>query len=281
MTNKDLTIVITTYKSEKKNEKCINSISSKYKIIIIENSNSKIFKEKIESKYKNVKCILANANLGYGKANNIGIKEAKTKYVLILNPDTELQNDALNNFFEFAESNEDFAIVGPNQNEFLDINLDTQSKNSRNYRTNKIKGYAMFLNLEKFEKIGFFDENYFLYLEEIDLCKRVIKNNEKIYICPKINIFHYGAKSVDENFRYEIELTRNWHWMWSLFYFNKKHYGYFYALTLIFPKLISSIFKVFFYYLTFNERKNIYLYRLKGIITSMLNKPSWYRPRIL
>ena len=281
MTNKDLTIVITTYKSEKKIEKCVNSISSKYKIIIIENSNSKIFKEKIESKYKNVKCILANANLGYGKANNIGITETKTKYVLILNPDTELQNDALNNFFEFVESKEDFAIVGPNQNEFLDINLDSQSKNSRNYRTNKIKGYAMFLNLEKFKKIGFFDENYFLYLEEIDLCKRVIKNNEKIYICPKINIFHHGAKSVDENFRYEIELTRNWHWMWSLFYFNKKHYGYFYALTLIFPKLISSIFKVFFYYLTFNERKNIYLYRLKGIITSMLNKPSWYRPRIL
>ena len=86
----------------------------------------------------------------------------------------------------------------------------------------------MFLNLSQFKEVGFFDENFFLYLEEIDLCRRVIKNGKKIYIDSNIQISHEGAKSVDSSISFEIELTRNWHWMWSKFYFQKKYYGYFF-----------------------------------------------------
>ena len=80
-----------------------------------------------------------------------------------------------------------------------------------------------FCTWKNFFKIGFFDENFFLYLEEIDLCKRVKNKNGKIYIAPAIKIFHMGARSVDKIFSKQVELTRNWHWMWSLFYYNKKH----------------------------------------------------------
>lgn len=281
MINKELTIVITTYKSEKKIEDCINSIGKDYKIIIVENSSSYIFKEKIEKKYKNVRCILTNDNLGYGKANNIGLAKIKTKYGLILNPDTELEDNALYNFFEFIKKNNDFAIIGPNQNENFDLNYNYKLEKFVNYETKEIKGFAMFLNLEKFKKIGFFDENFFLYLEETDLCKRVIKNNEKIYVCPNIRVFHHCAKSVDESYAKEVEIARNWHWMWSLFYFNRKYFGFTSALVLIFPKLMSSCIKVLFYYLTFDEKKNIYISRLNGIVNSILNRPSWYRPKIL
>ena len=62
MTNKDITIVITTYKSEEKIENCLNSIDSDINIIIIENSNNTIFKNDIENKFRNVKCILTNEN---------------------------------------------------------------------------------------------------------------------------------------------------------------------------------------------------------------------------
>ena len=100
-----------------------------------------------------------------------------------------------------------------------------------------IKGYAMFLNISQFKEIGFFDENFFLYLEEIDLCRRVIKDGKKIYMDSSIQIFHEGAKSVDSSISFEVELTRNWHWMWSRFYFQKKYYGYFFALIhLLFQK---------------------------------------------
>ena len=135
--------------------------------------------------------------------------------------------------------------------------------------------------MEKFSKIGFFDENIFLYLEEIDLCKRVKKINEKIYLDQSIKIEHDGGKSVNETFSYEVELTRNWHWMWSLFYFNQKHFNFPYALLLVSPRFISAVIKSIFYKLTLNnEKKEIYLKRLSGLINSILSRPSWHRPTL-
>ena len=239
------------------------------------------FKELVEKKFQNVKCELTNENLGYGKANNIGLQLVKTKYALILNPDTLLESSALNNFFDFTEKHNDFVMLGPNQDENITNIENIELKALKNFESNSIKGYAMFLNMEKFKDIGFFDENFFLYLEEIDLCKRIKKLNKKIYICPKIIIHHHGGKSVDDKFTYQIELTRNWHWMWSLFYFNKKHFGYCSALILILPKLLSSCFKTTFYFLIFNTaKKEIYLKRVSGILNSILGKESWYRPTL-
>ena len=245
MTNSDLTVIITTFKSEDKIKNCLNSIDSSIKVIIIENSNNKKFQNYFENRYKNVECILTNDNLGYGKANNIGLKKVKTRYSLILNPDTVLDKDSLNNFFSFVKTKKDFAIVAPDQNEAIIEN--SKNINLEIIEVKQVKGFAMFLNMEKFSKIGFFDENIFLYLEEIDLCKRVKKLNEKIYTVSNIKVFHDGGSSVNKIFSHEIELTRNWHWMWSLFYFNKKHHNFFYALILVTPNFFSSIFKTLFY----------------------------------
>jgi len=278
MTNKDLTIIIATYRSEEKIENCLNSIDSNIKVIIVENSNKKKFKSEIENKYKNVECILTNENLGYGKANNIGLKKVLTKYSLILNPDTILQKKTLRNFFVFLKRNINFAILGPSQNENPSELGIYDYKNSNLFNVTSIKGFAMFLNMSKFSNIGFFDENFFLYLEEIDLCKRIKKNKENIYIDENIKIFHHGGKSVNKNFFYETELVRNWHWMWSLFYYNKKHFNYFYALTIVLPRFFSALFKSIYYKLIFNKKKKkIYTVRLSGLFNSITDKPSWYR----
>ena len=279
MTHRDLTIIITTFKSEDKIEKCLNSIDTRVKVILVENSNENNFKEKIEKKFMNVSCILSGDNLGYGKANNIGLRKTKTKFALILNPDTILESNSLNQFFDFVKTNKDFAIVGPNQDEQMK-NLNKSNFNElKPFEVQSIKGYAMFLNVEKFKDVGFFDENFFLYLEEIDLCKRVKDTNEKIIVCPKINIFHYGGGSVNKKYINQIELTRNWHWMWSLFYFNKKHFGFTKALILITPKLFNAIFKFFIYFILLNKKKReIYLKRMSGILNSIYGKSSWYRP---
>jgi GT2 family glycosyltransferase len=282
MTNKDLTIIITTFKSESKIESCLNSIDTSIKVIIVENSNNKKFKEYIENKYSNVKCILASLNLGYGTANNLGLSNSTSKYSMILNPDTVLSKDAINNFSSFAKKNINFALAGPLQEkkEFALKHI-PKNNNLEFIETDKIEGFAMFLNMEKFKKIGFFDENIFLYLEEIDLCKRVRNVGEKIFIIPDIKILHLGAKSVNQSFSYQIELTRNWHWMWSLFYYNKKHYNYFYALFLVAPNLLSASAKSIFYSFFLNKKKKeIYLKRLSGLINSIIGKPSWYRPTL-
>jgi len=248
--SKDLTVIITTFKSDLKIENCLNSINSQIKVIVIENSQSESFKIHIEKKYKNVECILPKENLGYSKANNLGLSKVKTKYALILNPDTVLDPQAINNFLEFTKNHEDFAIVGPNQNEQIKNNLKETP-----FEVKKIKGYAMFLNLSKFSNIGFFDENFFLYLEETDLCKRVERIKEKIFVDPNIQILHLGGASVDSEFSDEVELNRNWHWMWSRFYFNKKHSNYFFALISVIPKLFSSILIILIYSAIFKTNK--------------------------
>ena len=83
---------------------------------------------------------------------------------------------------------------------------------------------------------NYFDENFFMYLENDDLCKRITEINEDILIIPNSKIKHLGGKGVNEKLKDEIELSRNWHWIWSKFYFNKKHFGYSNAFIKGFPK---------------------------------------------
>ena len=100
MANTKLTVVINTFRSEDKIYQCLNSISSNYKVIIIENSNNFEFKKNIEKKYSNAQCYLTGENLGYAKGNNYGLSKVKSQFALILNPDTQLEKDTINNFFE-------------------------------------------------------------------------------------------------------------------------------------------------------------------------------------
>ena len=283
MSIEDITVVITSFRSEKKIINCLNSINKVCKVINIENSNNFNFKKKIEAEYNNVKCILAGENFGYGTANNLGLKETKTKYALILNPDAELYKNTLDNFLSAAKALPDFAIIGPNIIEDKsNIDLEVQKQKKFSYlEVQSVKGYAMFLNLSEFKDIGFFDEKIFIYLEEIDLCKRLLKNNKKIYSCPNILINHKGGKSHDISFNYEMELSRNWHWMWSTFYFNKKYRGFFMSFLIILPKFTSSIFKILFYTIFYNrKKKEIYYHRYSGLINSMTGKTSWFRPKV-
>ena len=147
MTNKDITIIITTFKSEDKIDACLNAIDRDIKVIVVENSKNQKFKGYIETKYPNVECELANKNLGYGKANNIGLKKVLTKYSLVLNPDTILQKETLNNFFIFLNKNVNFALLGPSQNEnFSELEF-SDLKSSNFFKVNSIKGFAMFFNM--------------------------------------------------------------------------------------------------------------------------------------
>ena len=276
MESKELTIVIVTYKSEEKIFDCLKSIPNEFPVIIVENSKNKIFKTHIENTYKNVKCLLSGDNKGYSIANNIGLSQVKTKYALVLNPDTILDKDALKNFLITASQIKDFWLLGPANDQM--VNLDF--KINKTQEVHNLKGFALFFNLRKFSN-KFFDENFFLFFEEIDLCKRVKMNNGKIYLDQNIIIKHEGANSVNKINKIELEKNRNWHWMWSTFYFHKKYKGFFLALMIIFPKLISSFFKTLFYFLIFNNRKrDIYFYRLSGIFNSVIGKKSWYRPSL-
>jgi GT2 family glycosyltransferase len=280
MTSSKITVVINTFNSEDKIYQCLESIDLDNKVIIIENSNNINFKKEIESKYSNVNCFLSGENLGYAKGNNLGLSKVESKYALILNPDAVLEKDSINNFINIAEKIDDFAIIGPAiQDEFSkkDLNFDK----NQFFEVDSLKGFAMFLNIEQFRDIGFFDSNFFIYLEEIDLCKRLKNKNKKIYLDKNIVVNHLGGSSHNSSIDFEMELSRNWHWMWSTFYFNKKHYGFLNSLSKVFLKLLSSLIKTIFYTVSLNNKKRkIYYQRLSGLFNSIIGKKSWYRPNI-
>ena len=281
MNSNDITIIINTFQSEDKIFHCLDSINSIYKVIIIENSNNIDFKNQLEKKYLNVKCFLTGENLGYAKGNNFGLSKVTSKYALILNPDTTLEDKTIKNFFITAEKINDFAIIGPaKQDEFSDE--DNNKEGAQVFPVHRLKGFAMFLNLDQFNEIGFFDSNFFIYLEEIDLCMRLKNHNKKIFLDKKIIINHLGGSSHNKSINFEMELSRNWHWMWSTFYFNKKHYGYLNSLTQVSGKFFSSFIKMIFFTLIFKKKeRKIYFQRFSGLLNSILGKKSWYRPKIL
>ena len=275
----NLTIVIVSFNSGDILHRCIKSIDKKYPIIIVENSLNNKLKFELEKIYPNVNCILPKENLGYGAGNNLGIKQAKSKYVLILNPDTILYEDTISNLLIQAEIIKDFSIIGPRivENE----NEKTELLKKDNESVQYIKGFAILFNKEKFDKIGLFDENYFLYFEEIDLCKRITNSGNKIYLVKNSLIKHVGGKSHEDKFNVEMELSRNWHWMWSTCYYYKKNYNYLYAVKKVYKNFLSSLFKFLFYSLVFNkEKKMIYYQRMSGIFNGIIGKKSWYRPKV-
>ena len=173
---KNITFVIVSFKSSHIIEKCIKSINSNIKIIIVENSEDIHIKNYLENKFSNVDVIVAKENLGYGKGNNLGISKANTQYVFILNPDTTLEDNCLEELYKAKLMlRDDFAILAPNflNNYGYFLNKNNDHRNQNLLEVDYVKGFAMLINLKKvnFQKI--FDENFFLFLEEIDLCKRI------------------------------------------------------------------------------------------------------------
>ena len=284
ISRQNLSIVIVTLKSENVIHKCLKSINQNIPIIVVENSNNQKFKDELESKYKNLTCILSGSNLGMGAGNNVGIKAATTDYVFILNPDATLEPNTLDELFLASKKLPVFTVLSP-------INVDL---NFPNYKTREIPqdentpfqvdyidGFSMLLNKNKFNDDIYFDENFFLYLENNDLCIRVNRAGGSIYIAPTSKINHGGSKAVDLKYRNEVELSRNWHWIWSKFYFNKKNFGLTKALIECFPSYISSILKFLFYTLINSSfKKRIYLNRVSGFYNAFIGKSSWYRPKI-
>ena len=284
ISRQNLTIIIVTLKSENIIHQCIKSIDQNVPIIVVENSNNQKFKDELESKYKNLKCILSGSNLGMGAGSNVGIKAATTDYLFILNPDATLDPNTLDELSLASRKLSGFAILSP-------INVDL---NFPNYKTKEIPkdentpfqvdyvdGFSMLINKNKFNNDIYFDENFFLYLENNDLCIRVKRAGGSVYIVPTAKINHRGSMTVDAKYKDEVELSRNWHWIWSKFYFNKKNFGFSKAIIECLPTYISSILKFLFYTLINNGfKKKIHLNRASGFYNALIGKSSWYRPKI-
>ena len=293
----DLTIVIVTFQTpETIIFNCLRSINKDVKILIVENSETFAHEKVINSEFPNVKIVCTGENLGYGKGNNFGLKQVKTNYALILNPDVVCANDLFDKIPKVINKIKDFAIIGFQYSFdkiFMPAGFFDDKKNSQfisDFKNNKIDpisnvewvtGCSMLLNLGEFKDMEIFDKNFFLYFEEFDLCKSLINSGKNVFTAKELKIHHLGFKSSfddkKDNNSKMIKL-KDWHYMWSSFYFYKKNYSYFYALKKFLGKFISSFLKIIFYSIIFQKiNRDKYLYRFLGLLNSILGKSSNYR----
>ena len=291
----NLTIVIVTYRTDEKIlTDCLNSIDPQINILIVENSKNNKFKEKLENKYPNLNVVLSGRNLGYGAGNNFGLTRVKTKFALILNPDVTLEQNFIKELDKYLDQQINFHIMGVNYRNdtqwkssgfFSEFDKKIKLKHEEKSNHDSLKvvdwivGYTMLINLEKFESRKLFDENIFLYFEDFDLCRRIKSIEGKIYSSKDLLAKHLGKKgSTDQDYNLEFEILRNWHWMWSTFYYHKKYYGHLYAVYKNYGKLFRSIFNLFLYTILFNTKnRKIYSAKASGLLNAMLGKKSWYR----
>lgn len=286
------TIVIVTFKS-KIIHKCIKNLCKSFKIIIVENSDNIKFKKRIESNYKNTKCILSGSNIGFARANNIGLKKVKTKFALLINPDVIISTKQIKKIEDFAKKSKKFSILAPNSNGFLETmtnNFDKLSiKNKKDFNNIKnalfnkkifeidfVPGWCMYINMKDIKKVKYFDRNFFLYFEDTDLCKRLKNLNKKLFVLSNIKIRHVFGSSVDQKDKFEMYLVRSWHLYWSSFYYHKKHYGFLTSFKIHFSKLLRFFFmKNLHLFINNKNLHNVYKARLDGLINQIFNKSAF------
>lgn len=263
-----VTIIIVVYKTDFKKLKIfLKKIGNNYPIIIIDNSENYNFNRIIS--LKNIK-IIRSQNVGNGAGINLAIKKIKTKFAVYFDLDTQFKKEIVNNFIKYVKIIKNFALLIPNHGNIKSNNLFCEQKEG--------EAAVMFFNLNKIKKIGLFDENFFLYFEETDLIKRCKQNFEKVYYLPKLKIKHVRASSIKVNVQ-KISNLRLWHYMWSMFYYYRKHYGYFFAFNKTAIFLAKDIIKIIWYLLKFDmENVKKRFFRISGLLASMCFSKSYLRP---
>ena len=213
---KDITLIIVSYKSEKLIIQNLQ-ILKKFPTIIINNSKTNEFNTLIND-FKNIELILSDSNLGYGKANNLGVNKSKTPYVLIVNPDILLDEQLINTLYStFINYNDDIGVVGP---ALYDLNMKRRTNGSishiKKIRGRKLYnsinnipegnmccdflvGCCLFMKRDFFIELGGFDKDFFMYFEDNDLCDRIIKNGKTVVEVPSAKVIHLENSSSKKN----------------------------------------------------------------------------------
>ena len=277
-----ITIVLISHKSKNKVIDFIKNLSQKLKIIVIENSSDKTIDQEIRKINANIKLIFSKNN-GYGSAINLSRKFITTEYFFVFNPDIVLLSDNLIiDFYKSAKNLKDyFGALGPR---FDNVNEKSHRQSDINKKIaviDSISGSAMFFKTKIFDINKGFDENFFLYFEETDYCKRSNKNGYKIYQLNDLVVSHNVGTSVEISNEVEKNKLENlyvWHFVWSKYYYYEKHYGKIYSLLYFQPILFRSLVKTLYFYIIRKKKKyEKYKYRINGLLSAILKKKSYLR----
>lgn len=233
-----VSIIIVNYQQWDFLRQCINSIYNtigdiSFEIIVVDNSPADLYFEQFKVDYPNV-CLIKNSNKGFSHANNIGVTKAKGEYLLFLNADTLIKNDFLSSLIK-TFANKKFGAVGcklyfpdgvfqlsfwkevnfcneirnkKDEQKFdirdLDFIRRVETQYNEILEVDWVSGACMLIRKDVFNEVGGFDERYFLYYEDADICKRLRMLNLPIYFYPYSEIIHYKGKNVNDRFYSEL-----------------------------------------------------------------------------
>ena len=269
----EISIIIVTYNNENTIQECINSILDKdfkdIEIIIVDNSeNNKTINSIKSIKSDKIFIIKSEENLGFAKGCNLGAKNAKGKYLLFLNPDTIFINNVCVLLKNFLDKNNKCAIVGPQIINPFNKDIEKTCRNLPNFLTlilqsfglDRFSGYyilnhfshnetkqveqvigaCLFINRKIFNELNGFDERFFIYFEEVDLCKRALESGYKIYFYPQAKILHLSGSSC-ENINVIKKMIIQFRKSRKIYF--EKHFGLFGKFYSIFFNKLEGLFK--------------------------------------
>lgn len=257
--NLDLTIIIITYNTEYLVLNSIRNVYNNtknisFEIVCVDNKSNDNTVKLIKKEFTQVRLIENIGNKGYAFANNQGIKIGKGRYIAFYNPDTELVGNVFGKMVGYMETHPNISAIGPQ----LLNNDNTVQVNARNGYINLWNEFIVYSGLYSFfpnfrffnkyrkgiyevtkiqtvdqittaclvvrsniiENIGGMDENFFLYGDDVDFCKRIIDSGYKILFYPKVKVYHFKGQSSKKN-RSQVNI-----WILdSHYYFIKKHSG--------------------------------------------------------
>ena len=263
---KDLTIIILTYNSAQIVGSCLEKLNfEKYKVVLVDNASKDNTLELVRKNFPQVEIIALSQNIGYGNGNNVALKKVETEFALILNPDAMILEKDIEIVLQEMRQNPLAAMAGPivlddyplNKDEFekkvaaLDQDLTTikscyYEKVGQNYTARFLSGAALFMKMSAMQKIGFFDEEIFLYYEDDEICGRVRKNGYQNIIVPSATAFHLGGGGKSSGSSLKVVYKKNWHFLWSKLYWKKLRKGSLSArrsaIRLIFMHLRKALF---------------------------------------
>jgi hypothetical protein len=228
----DLSIVIVSWNTRKLLEECLASIQSnppvgEYEVWVVDNASTDGTSSSIQQNYPQVKLINNTNNIGFANANNLAISQCTNRFILVLNPDTVIKPDALPTLIRYLDEHPRSGAVGPrvlNPDGTLQtscypaptlarqlwklLHLDslhafgeydqTRWDQKRDRHVDVIQGACLLLRKEALDQVGLFDEDYFMYTEEVDLCYRLKKAGWELTWVPHAEVIHYGGQSTQQ-----------------------------------------------------------------------------------
>lgn len=233
----DVSIIIVSYNTKNLLKKCLSSIFKFtkgviYEVIVVDNASKDSTTKMVEDEFHQVELIKNNENVGFGRANNQGSREARGKYLFFFNSDAYLADNVLPKLIKFMDKNKEVGVLGPRilnpdgsiqqsagffpdlpqvffWMSFLDdlpfgdrlrpYHVDHDRFYERERKVDWVTGAAIMIRREVFQKVGGFDKKIFLYGEEVELCLRMKNAGFDILFSPVGKVIHLGRGSFEKS----------------------------------------------------------------------------------